>query len=256
MSMLADWLPELGAGPLTMLVAATLVAGLARGFSGFGTALIFMPLASTAMSPQMAAPLLLSIDMIASTPLIFPVWRQANHRNVFIMLAGALVGVPAGVWALKHSDAIVMRWIIIVLILAMLPILISGWRMRRAPSSPLTLSVGVGAGFLGGLAQTSGPPVVAYWLGQAIEPQTARANLFVYFGLASLITLVSYLIGGLFSTSILKLVVLLTPVYFLGVVAGARMFHLASERAFRVICYVLIALAGVISMPLLDGVLR
>src|SRR5262249_51906986 len=41
-------------------------AALVRGFSGFGSALIFVPLASTAIGPQAAAPLLLIIDGVAA----------------------------------------------------------------------------------------------------------------------------------------------------------------------------------------------
>ena len=42
---------------LTVLLAG--VAGLARGFSGFGAALIFMPAGSALVTPAVAAPVLL-----------------------------------------------------------------------------------------------------------------------------------------------------------------------------------------------------
>jgi len=47
-----------------------LTAGLARGFSGFGAALIFMPLASAIAGPQTAAAVLVLIDLVFSVPLI------------------------------------------------------------------------------------------------------------------------------------------------------------------------------------------
>jgi uncharacterized protein len=37
--------------PVSVALAAALVAGLARGFSGFGAALIFVPIASAALGP-------------------------------------------------------------------------------------------------------------------------------------------------------------------------------------------------------------
>jgi hypothetical protein len=46
------------------------------------------------------------------------------------------------------------------------------------------------------------------------------------------------------------------PVYAVGVAFGASLFGKASEKLFRSICYVLIAMALVIGLPALDGVLR
>jgi hypothetical protein len=46
------------------------------------------------------------------------------------------------------------------------------------------------------------------------------------------------------------------PVYAVGVWFGASLFGKASERLFRIICYVLIAMAVIAGLPALDGVLR
>jgi len=52
------------------ICAIAFVSGTARGFSGFGSALIFMPLASSMAAPRLVAALLLIIDFVAATPLI------------------------------------------------------------------------------------------------------------------------------------------------------------------------------------------
>ena len=44
------------------ICAIAFVSGTARGFSGFGSALIFMPLASSVAAPRLVAALLLVID--------------------------------------------------------------------------------------------------------------------------------------------------------------------------------------------------
>jgi uncharacterized protein len=53
--MIAAFLAQHSIDSLAFLIAASFVASLARGFSGFGGALIFMPLASAAVGPQAAA---------------------------------------------------------------------------------------------------------------------------------------------------------------------------------------------------------
>lgn len=47
---------------LAMFVGAAFLAGLARGFSGFGAALIFIPLASAIVGPRIASVVLLVVD--------------------------------------------------------------------------------------------------------------------------------------------------------------------------------------------------
>jgi uncharacterized membrane protein YfcA len=81
------------------IAVVALVSGTARGFSGFGSALIFMPLASSLAAPRLVAALLLIIDFIGATPLIPNAWRQADRKASGIMALGALVGVPIGTYS-------------------------------------------------------------------------------------------------------------------------------------------------------------
>ncbi|MGH6893891.1 MAG: sulfite exporter TauE/SafE family protein [Dongiaceae bacterium] len=254
--MTAELLARHPAGALIFLIIAAFVAALARGFSGFGGALIFVPLASAAVGPQAAAPILLVIDGIAQLALIKNSWRQASRREVAIMAAGALAGIPLGVAILKYVDPVLLRWAIAALIVATLALLISGWRYRGQPTPPVTIGVGFGAGILSGAVQAAGPPVVAYWLGGASAPTTVRANVILFFFCTSVVAAISYLATGLLGLDVLLLAAVTAPGYGLGMFLGTRMFGLASEAMFRRICFALIAGAAVVSLPALDGVLR
>ena len=55
---------------------------------------------------------------------------------------------------------------------------------------------------------------------------------------------------------VLKLSLIVGPVYCVGLFIGARMFGVASETLFRRVCYSLIALAAIVSLPALDPLLR
>jgi uncharacterized membrane protein YfcA len=112
------------------------------------------------------------------------------------------------------------------------------------------------AGFFSGLAQVGGPPVVAYWLGAAKQPDMVRANIVIYFAASAMLTFLSYVVAGLLTTHVLGLALLIGPVYGLGLWIGSHMFGIASAETFRRICYALIAGAGIVSLPALDGVIR
>lgn len=241
---------------LALLLAVTLAASLARGFSGFGAALIFIPLVSALLGPKVAVPLLLVTDGVMTAGMIPGAIRKADRREVLTMATGALVGVPAGAWLLTTLDPLTLRWGIVALAVSMLALLLSGWRYAGRPKPALTVLIGLISGFFSGAAQVGGPPVVAYWLGGTIPAATVRANIILYFAVTTLIGGIGYLWGGLITAHILLLALIIAPVYGLGTWVGSHMFGLASDQTFRRICLVMIALATVISMPLLDGWLR
>jgi uncharacterized protein len=237
---------------LLFLAAAAFVAALARGFSGFGGALIFVPLASAAIGPKAAAPLLLIIDGVAAAGLIPSAWRHAERREVGVMLVGALAGVPLGALALSRLDALTIRWTIVAIVTLLFGLLASGWRYRGSGSTPLTLSVGALSGVFSGVAQVGGPPVVAYWLGGTAPAGVVRANLVLYFALATVFSGISYAAAGLLTATVLGLALVTGPLYGLGLYLGARLFGLAGEATFRRICYALIAAAVVLGLPVFD----
>jgi uncharacterized protein len=232
------------------------ISGTARGFSGFGSALIFMPLASSLAAPRLIAALLLIIDFIGSLPLLLNAWRHADRKATAVIVAGALVGVPVGTWFLTRLDPVTTRWIISGFVAALLLLLLSGWRYRG--EDHVTLSVGIGAlsGFCSGLAQTGGPPIVGYWLGRPIASDIARANIILFFAASDFFSVVSYAVSGLLSRDAILFSLVVGPVYAIGIRFGTLLFGRASEKLFRGICYALIALAVLFGLPALDGVLR
>ncbi len=241
---------------LLFLSAVALAAGLARGFSGFGAALIFVPLASAAIGPHVAVPLLLVVDGILTLGLIPGALRIGDRRGVLVMATGAVVGLPAGVFLLTALDPVVIRWSIVALVALLLALLMSGWRYRRRPRAPLTVMVGMASGVLSGVAQVGGPPVVAYWLGGTSSPSVVRANIVLYFAISSVLSAAGYVWAGLFTGAIVTGALCVAPAYAAGLYAGHRLFGLASEAVFRRVCYGMIAAAALLSMPALDGLFR
>ncbi len=234
---------------IAVLLPLALVAGMARGFSGFGGALIFVPLAARFIGPQLASPVLLITDAIVAAPVIFKMWPQARKSEVALMALGGFVGVPIGTYILKTGDTFFLRWLIAGVTAVMLALLVSGWRYHGRPHGTLTACVGGISGLFSGIAQIGGPPVVAYWLGGNTEAAVMRASTFLYFAIGSATTMVSYGYSGLLTASVLKISLLVLPCFALGLWCGNCMFGLASETFFRRTCLVLIAASLLISLP-------
>jgi uncharacterized membrane protein YfcA len=247
---------SLSSTAVAILAATSFTAGMARGFSGFGAALIFIPLSSAMIGPKAAAPLLMLVDGVLAAGLIPDAWRRADKREVATMALGALVGVPISTWLLASMDPLIIRWAIVGLAAAMLFLLVSSWRYRGKPTKSATAGVGVLSGFFNGAAQVGGPPVVAYWLGGTIPAATVRANMILFFAASTLISAATYFLGGLLTKSAFSLLLFVGPAYGLGLLVGARLFGLASEATFRLICCALIATAVLLGLPVMDNFIR
>jgi len=236
-------------------IAAVVIAalsGFVRGFSGFGSALIYIPLIAAVYEPRIAAPTLLLIDLAGSAPFTIRELPRCNWREVVPVTAAAALAVPLGTLALIFIDPIVLRWFIALLVLGLLAVLASGWRYHAKPSLPVSIAVGLFAGFGSGAVQIAGPAVIIFWLGGASNAVTVRANLMVFFLLMGFITGAAYLAQGIITADVLALAILLGVPFMLAMWAGAHWFHGSSEQTYRRAAYLIIVAAAIVSLPLWD----
>jgi uncharacterized protein len=239
-----------------LALAISVLAGLVRGFSGFGSALVYMPLMSALYGPRIAAPSMAVIDVLAAVTFVSTVWRQAAWREVLPLAVSALVAAQFGSLILKYADPILLRWLITILVLAVVAVLVSGWRYQGRPILVVTLAVGALSGLLGSAVQMAGPPVIVYWLGSAGEAAIVRANFVTYFAALAAGLGITYSIKGLLTSEATALALLIGPLQIASQHVGARLFPLASDRTYRILAYGVILLAALVSMPLLDPFYR
>ena len=238
-----------------MWVAAggALVAGLVRGFAGFGAGMIYIPVAASAFDPRVAAGTLFIIDTIIIIPLVIRATGHVAWREIAPLGLGAMIAVPAGVAVLIHVDPVPIRWGLSAAILASIVVLASGWRYRGESSPPLAFGVGTVSGFMGGLANLYGPPIVLFWLGgQSLAP-TVRANIFAYSGMMIVVAGAALWFNGLFGARVFTFAFAMLPVYAIALWAGTRAFRHASESLFRWIALVLCGIAALAGLPVWDG---
>ena len=236
--------------------AVSALSGLVRGFAGFGSALIYMPLVAAIYEPRVAAITLLLIDFCGSTPFTVPEFRRCDWNEVIPIAVATTIAVPFGTMALIWVDPIVLRWGIAVLVLGLLAALIAGIRFHKDPGAGVTIGVGLFAGFGAGAVQIAGPAVIIYWLSRGASAMKMRANLMVYFALSGAVLVISYIVQGIFTAEGVLLSVLLGIPYLLAIGIGTFSFHGASDVTYRRVAYLIIVLAAVLSLPVFDKFLR
>lgn len=212
---------------------AVFAAGLIRGFSGFGSALINAPVLSLIWGPTIGVPVSALIEVAPAVQLTPKAIKIANWRTVWAFSIPALILLPAGTFILVSVPADDMRRGIGAIVLVVALILWSGWRYRGPRGVVPSMCVGLVGGSLAGATGVAGPPVILYLMSSDDSPAQTRANLIAYFTIILFGIVATFSLKGLVSLNTLWLATAMLIPFILGTAIGTRMFPLASERVFR-----------------------
>ncbi|WP_422003051.1 sulfite exporter TauE/SafE family protein [Reyranella sp.] len=215
-------------------------AGMVRGFSGFGAAMMMTPVFSAIHGPAVGVVLCLLLEIAVALPLLPGVVRLVDWRRIGLLLVAAAVGVPVGNIVLTLTEPEVMRWAISAVVLSAVALLASGWRFTGTPRTTTTLTAGVSSGFLNGLAGMAGPPIAFYYLAGDETVTRVRANLTTYFVFVDLVAVAAFFSRGLVQTDTLVLALFLAPAVMAGGVLGGKLFPLATDTFYRRLALVLL----------------
>ncbi len=226
-------MPEFLAAPFLIAALVAFIAGMVRGFAGFGAAMLMTPVFSAIYGPAMGITLCLLLEIAVALPLLPAVVRLVDWRRLGVLLAAATLAVPLGNIALTYIAPQPMRWLISAIVLLAVALLASGWRFPGKPNLATTLGVGASSGFLNGLSGMAGPPIAFYYLAGQDTTAQVRANLTTYFVFVDLAALAVFASRGLIGWDTGVHGAFLAPAVMIGGLAGERLFPLASESFYR-----------------------
>ena len=235
---------------LWILALGALMAGLVRGFSGFGNAMVYLPAAGQVLGPFEALTSLVVMELVAPLMHIPRALRDGQPADVLRLGVGALVAVPVGIYILSLVEPEVFRWSVSLVALTLLILLIKGVRYTGALTPPLVYGTGAMGGFFAGCVGLPGPPVIMLYMASTLPVAAVRANLTLYLILADLILLVVLQTGGLLVVSALAIGAVMVLPYLLGNWLGAVLFKPEAETLYRRIAYAIIAASAILGLPI------
>lgn len=235
------------------LAFGALAAGLVRGFAGFGTAMIYLPVAGSVLGPFEALTTLIVKDLTAPLMHVPRALREGHPPDVLRLALGAAVAVPLGVWVLSLVERDVFRWGVSLVALGLLAVLISGLRYKGPLTPPIVTGTGALGGLLGGAVGLPGPPVILLYMASTLPPSAIRANTTLYLLLADVLLLAVLWWKGFLVASALTLGILMIAPYLLGNWLGAALFRPGHEALYRRVAYALIAASAIMGLPVWGG---
>jgi uncharacterized membrane protein YfcA len=230
-----DFITALFAGiGLWTAIGVTLIAGLMRGFAGFGSAMLMAPIFAILFGSADMVVTVVAIELVVSVQLFPQVRKNADWRTLAPMSIAACAAMPLGVWLLASVDKGTIVTAVSAVIVAFVVLMWTGWKYRGRRSALAGAAVGAVSGAMMATTSVGGPPVLLYLLSGNDSPQVNRANIVTYYFLTQFLLIVIVLATGVAGWGALARAVVLFPVMVAGAWAGGRMFHgLASERLYR-----------------------
>lgn len=240
-ALLGDW-------PIWAAALATAIAGLMRGYAGFGTAVILAPIYSVLWGPRAGVPVMLMMELIVSLQLLPRAFKDADTRVILPIGGAAALATPLGAVVLLTADPEILRRSIGGFVLVFGMLLLSGWRYHGSRPLGLNLLVGTSAGLLKGATGMSGPPVILYLLAGPEEAKRHRANLILFFALIAVVSILGPLWFGMITVAVLAKLLILLPVLLISVPIGARLFHVVPPRFYKRFALAVLISAGGIAL--------
>ena len=243
-------MPDLLAISFLTAAAVAVIAGMVRGFAGFGAAMMMTPVFTALYGPETGVSLCLLLEIAVALPLLPRAVKYVDWRRIGLLMVAAVAGAPLGNIVMTRVPAEPMRWAISAIVLTAVGLLASGWRFNGQWRPPVTLGIGVISGFLNGLSGMAGPPIAFYYLAGNETVERVRANLTTYFIFVDAIALLVFAGRGLvhWNTGVLGLC--LAPAVIAGGLLGERLFPLASEKFYRRLALCLLVAVAIGSLIL------
>lgn len=241
--MLFDYtLLQLTAAGLTALAAAFV-----RGLTGFGLAIILVPVLALALSPVDAV---LVANFVALFIGLSELRRLAGdaERTAWIIGLWVMLATAPGLILLAATPPELARLLIALVALGSFLAVLTPVRAAAVPGRAVTGLTGVTAGLLTGFAGMPGPPVIPYYVGRAIPRAAARASMLLIFTVAALAGLVSGWAIGVLEWRLAWLAAGLFPLVLLGNWLGSLAFGKVSDRLWRSFVGLVLALAALAAL--------
>lgn len=239
---------------ILLVMLGAFCGGFVSGLAGFGTGITAMGIWLYAVSPPVAATLVIVCSLVAQAQTLPKVWHAINRQRVLSFVLPGLIGVPVGTLLLTYVDARTFKLLIAVLLLVYSTSqlaagrwrLVFGGRSIEISANPfIDRVVGFVGGVFGGLAGLSGPLLVIWSSFRNWSKDERRSTLQAFNVSVLSLALIAHLLAGQFVRELLLAAALALPGTVAGAWAGSKLYVAASESLYRKVLSSLLMLCAI-----------
>lgn len=228
-----------------LIAGAMFLAAFGQSLTGFGGALISVPLLALLLGPVTAVVTATLLFFLLSIGMAIQLRRSIDLPAMRAIVPTGILGLPVGLLLLRWVDP---RWLSLgigVVVLVFTLALIRGL-VLTGRASALT------AGFVSGALLTStgmnGPPLVIAFQARGLSPEHFRATLQAAFGLFDSVAIAGFAITGVLTPTAGRAVLIGLLPGCLGWYLGGKLVRRVDATLFRRLVLTLLAVTGLVAV--------
>ena len=233
---------------LILVWVAVFIAGIFRGFAGFGSALLVVPALAYIYGPTQAIVIEVLIEIPVSLGLIFGAVKHAERKAVLPMLAMFIIFVPLGAFLVSSIDPKPLKIAISILVLIMLVVITQQKRLASFITPTGTYIAGAFAGITQGMTAIAGPVFATAILARGAPAKETRANIVCLAGGLIGLSCISFFAVGSMTWATIAYAILAMPALILGVWVGSILFYRLSDWNLRPIMLGFVAITALATL--------
>ena len=229
---------------ISFVITIAFLAAFIQGLTGFGSALLGMPLLLFQLDIKTAIPLMSLMGLVMNNVLFIKLRSYFKYQRLIPLLISSIAGIPIGILGLKNLPENWLKLILAAIILSYALYSLINPVQPIQPHPKFAWLAGFISGCLGGAFNISGPPVVLWGTMQNWPKQEFRSTLQSYFALNGMVIAIAYAVSGLTTAIVVQYFLFSIPAILVGIAVGNYYSEKLSQARFKqLVLVMLIALA-------------
>ncbi|MCK3658105.1 hypothetical protein A4G18_05100 [Pasteurellaceae bacterium Pebbles2] len=221
-----------------------------QGLTGFGLALVSVPLLSLFLDVKIAIPLAGIFGWLVTFPIVWKMRLHIQFKTAFILFIGSLPGSFIGADLLKHLPSeLILIAMGIILILSGVYSFRSNIAIFKSTSSITSSTVGFFSGALGASVGEPGPPVIAYTSMLPWTHDQTKSTLVFFFMLQMIGAIIGFWSKGLLTEYVFSYFIKAIPAFIIGIYLGIfsyQLLHKYNINYHKIIYSLLIVIGSIL----------
>lgn len=222
-----------------------LLAGFIQGVTGFGSALVAIPLLSLIIDIKDAVPLCILNSLVITTYLSLKMRKHLDPKKIVPLCAAAVPGIIAGSTLLKRVSSTVIEICLGVLLIAYSIYSLISTPERKQLHVIWSYIAGFLSGAIGAAFSAGGPPTIIYATLNDWEKDAIKATLSGFFLFNSYLIATVHAINGLTTIEIFTYFMISAPFVFLGTVLGTICYGKIPGERYLQLIFIFLILMGI-----------
>jgi uncharacterized membrane protein YfcA len=226
------------------IASAMAIAAFVQSISGFGLALLSVPLMSLFADVRLSVVVVNLIGLVTTSA---QAWKEKEHANARLAVRvtiAAVMGMPIGLVAFIYLSETILKIGLGVVVLFVTFLLMRGFTLRGASRSA-DWWLGGASGALSTSVGTNGPPLVFLFQARQMPQEVFRATISRIFIFSNVVTVTIFAVAGKITADSIIATVVSLPILVVAIALGFRTRKYVNQQRFRILVLTLLVISGI-----------